>query len=229
MVAHRGACREARENTIEAFRIARALGADGVELDVRRTGDGALIVHHDATAGDFGVLAERSFARLRADLPYVPTLEEALDELDGMLVNVEIKNFPGDPDFDQDHRVVDAVVEMLQSRSDRVIVSSFNLGSLDHLRRLDPTIATGWLTIVGLDPLDALPLAAERGHRALHPDVRAMVGPVASAAVERAGELGLAINVWTVDDENELRRLAVAGVDAVITNVPGVAVRILGP
>src|SRR4051812_33810066 len=87
VIAHRGASKAERENTLGAFRRARAMGADAVELDVRRTVDGVLVVHHDP---------------LPAELtPHVPTLGDALDACTGMWVNVEIKNDPDEPDFDE--------------------------------------------------------------------------------------------------------------------------------
>src|SRR3954451_12355655 len=94
VLAHRGAARVAPENTLEAFEAAGALGADGVELDVHRTADGALVVHHNADARGLGVLAERPAAEIRAARPEIPTLEEALDACAGMLVNIEVKNLP---------------------------------------------------------------------------------------------------------------------------------------
>ncbi|MFN8036968.1 MAG: glycerophosphodiester phosphodiesterase [Acidimicrobiia bacterium] len=230
VLGHRGAPLAAEENTLEAFRIALAMGADGVELDVRRTRDGNLVVHHDATAPGVGVLADRSLGELRAARPEIPTLDESLSLLEGAMVNVEIKNFPQDPDFDASQRVVDDVVALLHARSgrDRVIVSSFNLGTVDRVRALDGTIGTGFLTLLGFDPLDACTVAADRGHAALHPDVRSLPGPIAPAVVERAAALGLAVNTWTVDAAEEVVRLAAAGVDAIITNRPDVARRALG-
>src|SRR5439155_14345872 len=100
VVAHRGASRVAPENTLEAFEAALALGADGVELDVHRTADGALVVHHDAAVPGFGVLAAAPLAAIRAARPAVPTLEDALDVCRGHLVNVEVKNLVGDADWD---------------------------------------------------------------------------------------------------------------------------------
>ena len=99
VVAHRGASAAALENTVEAFCRARDLGADWVELDVRRTADGVAVVHHDAHLPD-----GRRIGGLHAvDLPsHVPGLAEALEACDGMGVVVEIKNLPDDPDFDHD-------------------------------------------------------------------------------------------------------------------------------
>ena len=150
VLAHRGANRVAPENTLEAFVAAGALGADGVELDVHRTADRALVVHHDADARGLGVLAERPEAEIRAARPEIPTLEEALDACTGMLVNTEVKNMPGDADYDPEDGVAAAVVELLvlRDRRDDVLVSSFNLESADRVRALDRSIPTGFLTLV---------------------------------------------------------------------------------
>lgn len=229
VLAHRGARRVAPENTVEAFVAAARLGADGVELDVHRTADGALVVHHDADTRGVGVLAGHGLAEVRAARPDIPTLEEALEACDGMLVNIEVKNLPGDADYDPADGAAAAIVEVLtqRGRRDDVLVSSFNLESADRVRELDDSIPTGFLTLVGLDPLDGVEVAHAHEHGAVHPDVRSLVGGAAEASVARAHELGMAVNVWTVNGENEIRRLAAAGVDAVITDVPDVARRVL--
>jgi glycerophosphoryl diester phosphodiesterase len=218
----------APENTVEAFAAAADLGADGVELDVHRTADGALVVHHDADARGVGVLAKRTLAEIRAARPEVPTLDEALDACNGMLVNIEVKNLPGDADYDPADGVAAAVVALLteRGRRDDVLVSSFNLVSADRVRALDESIPTGFLTLVGMDPMDGVEVAHAHGHGAVHPDVRSLAAHAAEATVARAHELGLAVNVWTVNGENEMRRLAAAGADALITDVPDVARRV---
>ena len=115
VLAHRGARRQAPENTIPAFARAMELGADGVELDVHRTLDGALVVRHDAD-GPPGVWAELTLDAIRAAEPEVPVLAEVLDVCAGKLVNIEIKNSPRDLDWDPTARVADLVVECLASR-----------------------------------------------------------------------------------------------------------------
>jgi glycerophosphoryl diester phosphodiesterase len=218
----------APENTVEAFVAASALGADGVELDVHRTADGSLVVHHDADARGIGVLAERTEAEIRADRPEIPTLEEALGACAGMLVNIEVKNLPGDADYDPEEAVAGAVVELLaqRGRRDDVLVSSFNLASVDRVRELDGSIPTGSLTLVGMDPVDGVDIAHAHGHGAVNPDVRALGGEAAADTVARAHSFGMGVNVWTVNGEDEMRRLAAVGVDAIITDVPGVARRV---
>lgn len=228
VLAHRGACLRAPENTVEAFTIARELGADGVELDARRTRDGVLVLSHDPVVAGLGLLIEHSFAEVRATVPSVPTLDEAFDALAGLVVNVEIKGFPTEPDADTDRVVARGVVDLVDRRGlhERVIVSSFELACIDAVRAFDSRVPTAWLTM-GLPTASAMPIAAERGHEWLNPDRETMRGAAADATMREAAHLGRRIDVWTVDDPDEMRALAAAGVDAIITNVPDVALSVL--
>jgi glycerophosphoryl diester phosphodiesterase len=227
VLAHRGARRVAPENTVAAFVAAREQGADGVELDVHRTADDGLVVHHDADAPGFGVLAERPLAEVRAALPSVPTLAEVLDVCTGLLVNVEIKNSPDDADHDPTCRAADLVVELLHARSgDDVIVSSFDLPTIDRVRELDSRLPTGFLSF-GLDPFDVLEVARDRGHPAVHPDGWTLAA-VAPEVVDRAAGFGIQVNTWTVNDAEAMRRFDAAGLHALITDVPDEAFRALG-
>lgn len=227
VLAHRGASAAERENTVAAFATASRMGADGVELDVRRTADGVLVVHHDAHAPEVGLLLEVPFESVEQEAPHVPTLEAVLDVLGDLLVNIEVKCLPWEPDPDPDGVVVRAVVELVQRRGivSSVVVSSFDLGAIDTVRALDPTIPTGWL-VHGRAAADFAPIAQEHGHPWLHPD-RASVLADPAAAVRAARDYGLRLDVWTVDDPFELRVLSDAGVDAIITNVPDVALAAL--
>jgi glycerophosphoryl diester phosphodiesterase len=218
----------APENTVEAFLAARDQGADGVELDVHRTTDDELVVHHAADAPGLGVLAEHSLAEVRAALPSVPLRGDVLDACAGFLVNVEIKNSPGDADHDPSCRASDLVVELLGRRgcADHVIVSSFDLPTIDRVRELDPDLRTGFLSF-GLDPFDVLELARSRGHSAIHPDTWTL-GAVATEVVERASGFGIDVNTWTVNDPEMMRQYVAAGISALITDVPDEALRALG-
>jgi glycerophosphoryl diester phosphodiesterase len=224
VLAHRGASRRAPENTVEAFRVARDLGADGVELDVRRTRDGVLVLSHDPGIDGFGLLVERPFEDLRAAIPRVPTLDEAFDALAGLIVDVEVKCFPTEPDADPERLVVRGVVERVGRRGlyEQVIVSSFELDAVDTVHALDSRVTTAWLTS-GLAPATTLPIAASRGHAWLNPDRSTMLGSGAGEAVREAAEHGVHLAVWTVDEPDDIAALAAAGVDAIITNVPDVA------
>lgn len=230
VLAHRGARRRAPENTLEAFAVARDLGADGVELDVRRTRDGVLVLHHDPAPPDGPVLAAIDHAEVRERFPSIPTLPEALDVCAGLLVNVEIKNLPWEGDFDAAESVADAVVDLVAARGgrDQVLVSSFHLPTVDRVHERDPALPTAFLFIAGMDVVDVVDLSADHGHVAVHPEMRALGGPDAHEFVAHAHERGLAVNVWTVNEPSDMARLADLGVDALVTDVPDVALRTLG-
>jgi glycerophosphoryl diester phosphodiesterase len=213
--AHRG-CKGGglRENTVEAFAEARRLGADGVELDVRLTKDGALAVHHDTTVPGVGAVAEMGVAELP---DYVPLLTDVLAVCDGMTVNVEIKNAPADPGWDATELVAAVTAETIEAAgwTDRVIVSSFQPATLRAVQAADERLALGALWGVAADPARGLEEAAAAGYRAVHPFVVA----VTPELVERAHALGLAVNAWTVNNPDDLRAMVKLGVDTVITDV----------
>jgi glycerophosphoryl diester phosphodiesterase len=226
VIAHRGASAEFAENTLDAFFGAIDQGADGVELDVRRTADGRLAIHHDDTWGDGRTIVDTPFAALPST---VPDLAAALDACAPLqVVNVEIKNWPEDRDFDPTEQVAEAVVGLLAARDEledgRVLVSSFHLPTIDRVHELAPRLATGWLLglVDGLHDLVAR--AAERGHVAVHPH-HAFVN---EDLVRAAHDAGLAVNAWTCDEPERIRWLAGLDVDAVITNTPAIALEALG-
>lgn len=222
IIAHRGASAAHRENTLEAFAAAGPLGADAVELDARRTADGAVVVHHDAALPDGRAVV----ATVRAELPdHVPDLAAALDACGDLVVNVEIKNTPGEVDFDADEHVARLVVEELRRRGGggQYLVSSFHRPTVDRVRALAPDLPTALLH-VHVDGPTALAEAVAHGHGALHP----WSGWVDEALVAAAHREGVAVNVWTVDDPEEMGRLAAWGVDGIVTNVPDVALSALG-
>ena len=94
------------------------------------------------------------------------------------------------------------------------------------MRALSADLPTGFLSF-GLDPFDVLELARGQGHSAVHPDVWTL-GPVASDVVTRAKSFAIDVNTWTVNEPEMVGQLAAAGIDAVITDVPEVALRALG-
>ena len=211
-----------RENTVEAFLEARRQGADGVELDVRRTGDHALAVYHDAQLPDGRLLAELTVDDLPAE---IPLLGAALDACEGMVVNIEIKNFPIEPDYDPGEFLAGAVAALVAERDlyGRVVVSSFSLDVIDRVREVDPEVPTGYLTSATWDQLACLERGLANGHRIFHPN-HAAVGP---DLVRATHDAGVVLNTWTVDDPDRIRWLADIGVDAIITNEPAVAVAAL--
>lgn len=218
VIAHRGASRRERENTLAAFTLARDLRADLVELDARRTRNGVIVVHHDVRLGDGRVIVELDSEALPS---HVPSLAAALDACRPMGVNVEIKNVPGEPDHDVEHRHLDAIVAVMTASrpAGELLVSSFDETTLMRLRVIAPQFATALLTYELADPRELVERAVANGHVALHP----FDATVDVAFVARAHDSGLLVNVWTVDDPHRMRELISFGVDGICTNEPDVA------
>jgi glycerophosphoryl diester phosphodiesterase len=218
VLGHRGASRAAPENTVEAFRLARSAGADGVELDVRLTADAAAVVHHDAVLADGRPIAQLDLSSLPEA---VPTLSMALLACTGMTVNVELKNDAAGEWFDPNaHVAAVTAAELARAVAVRPLVSSFHRGTIDRSRAVAPGVPTG-LLLAEAPPswpqlVDDLVTA---GHAAVYPrhDL------VDREVVAQAHRAGLLVVVWTVDDPDRVRALAAQGADAIITNVPDVA------
>ncbi len=237
VLGHRGASAEAPENTLAAFRLALAQGADGVELDVWRCGSGEVVVIHDEdtarTCGARLAVPEAPLERLRAlDAgawrgaahagERIPLLEEALAAVPGAVVNVELKARPGRGDRAL-AREVAAVIAAARAEA-RVIVSSFDFALVAAFRAAAPGVATGLLFEAAWHRRLRVPMAAWRlDPSALHPD-RRLCTPGRLAGWVAGGR---AVNVWTVDEPAEVARLARAGVAGLICNGPGAARRVV--
>ena len=212
VLAHRGASRAAAENTPEAFRLALALGADGVELDVRRAARGALVVHHDSV---FHGRPVRQLAR-----PPLPSLAVALNASAGGLVDVELKT-----DGDEPEAAATALCSYLRRRNgrDRLLASSFDAAALRTVRQLRPGIPTALVVEQEADlrrsPARSLPRGACSGAPGMAPR---RPSPGQTRPRPRPGG-----RAWTVNDADEVRRLARLGIDGLITDVPDVALAAL--
>lgn len=218
-----------------AFRTAVKAGAEGVEFDVHLTADGVPVVFHDdelrRTTGKKGLLRDRTWAELRTfdtgrwfgpafHGERIPTLRQTLDFLDGRVavINVELKNKP------YRYAGIEKVVqeEMARKRrQSRIVVSSFDSGCLERWGAEWPKTERAWL--VERPPLLWLHRVRQLGVRGINPKARW----VTRRFVERAHGAGLSVWAWTVDTPEELRRLAACGVDAVFSNDPAAATRIL--
>jgi glycerophosphoryl diester phosphodiesterase len=227
VVAHQGASRVRARNTIEAFHAAATLGADAVELDVRRTADGALVVLHDAVLPGWNrpVIA-MARAQLSAAAPHVPDLEQALDACAGLWIGVEVKNSPFDPDWDPEARTAGAVAELVRSTGiiDRVLAMSFDPATV---ARADAAgLRTAILVDRSADPIDVL--ESMPGVEMVLPESETMLGSRARHVVRAATAHRTEVGVWTVNEPAEMVRLAEAGVGAIFTDEPDAARRALG-
>lgn len=227
--AHRGSAGPTvRENTLDAFGASAGFGADGVELDVRRTADGCLVVHHDIGIGGLGPI---SACRHRELPEWMPTLVDALDtclQL-GLAVNVEVKSEPSGPSHDPKQRCAaeSAALCAATGAAVRIVMSSFSTAALAVVREVDAELSLAWL--VGRVPVPlAVPwsegILATLGLEGVHP----ADSLVDAAYVEAAHADGLAVRVWTVDEPGRVAELAGLGVEAIITNDVATALRAVG-
>ncbi len=203
------------ENTLDAFAEARRLGADGVELDVRLTADGALAVHHDAEIP--GRRRHRRTWAWPTCRPTSPSWPTSWPSATAMVVNVEIKNAPQDPGWDAGEAVAALTAAAIEEAgwTDRVIVSSFQVATLRAVQAADARLALGALWGFGADPgPGAWPRPPRRGSGRSTPSSLS----VTPELVGRAHAAGLAVNVWTVNAPDDLRAMVALGVDAVITD-----------
>lgn len=232
---HRGASGYAPENTLEAFELAAKQGAFGVELDVHLSRDGELVVAHDETLErvsngegrlcDYTLRELKEFRFNKTHPEYknatLPTLAEVFALLGpyGLHVNVELKNslidYPG-----LERKCVDLAAKT--GMTDRVLYSSFNHHSLLRVKAIDPTLRCGLLYECSMvRPWD---YAKKLGMDALHPHFSELQIP---DECESAHALGLEVNPWTVNEEQDLQMVLRAGADRVITNYPDRALRVL--
>ncbi len=241
VLAHRGAPGPWRENTLRAFEAARSLGADGVELDVRLLADGTLAVHHDPVLQGVGALHRLS----HDDLPsWLPSLSDALEACAGMDVDIEVKNLPGDPAFDPSEALATAVADEIlrfatggtpgegtasgpEGRIERLLVTSFWAPSLLAVRKAAPQVSTGLLLHPAFDPLESIPVAEAAGCRVLLPHWGLLEGDAGARLVERAHERQMAVAAWSPSDATGVQAMIDAGVDAVVTDVPAVALEVV--
>ena len=215
--AHRGAWDQAPQNSLAAIRRAAALGCDGVEIDVRRTADGRLVVVHDARLGwrPVGRLTHRQ-AQARMLPGQAPLLGEVLDAAaaERLLVDVELK---------EDGYVEEALALVAQRLpADMFVVTSFRVALLAQVKRTYPQVRTGLLLA---------PRGARRAGRRLRESGADFLLPHVSllrtGIVEWAAGHGLVSWLWTVNDDSALR--AAAGdpsVSALITDHPARAIEL---
>lgn len=223
------------ENTIESIKQAFAEGAEMSELDVVHSKDGVLVVIHDdtvnRTTNGTGCVGDLTVAELQGlDAAVgtslagtgvkIPTLTELLAAVDGGL-NIEIKlqDNAKCPVSDIPKMAADVVAAIQgDTKSRRLIVSSFNGDVLSEVKKLDAAIPAGLLTI-SADDYDK---ATARGLDALN--IQALGASAASIAAIH--NKGLDANVWTVNDENMLRNMIDFGVDMVITDEPDLLAKV---
>lgn len=235
-IAHRGFSGKYPENTMLAFKKAVEAGADGIELDVHFSKDGKLVIIHDElidrTTDGKGFVCDYTFDELRqfdASAGFtgvygtnrIPSLREYFEftaPIDGFITNIELKTgvneYPG---------IEKAVLDMIDEfdLQDRMIISSFNHYSVMRTKEINPQIKCGFLEASWI--LDFGAYADNYSVECIHP----MSCTLTSDTVKEMKAHGICINTWTVNNEDEVKRLNSLGVDAVIGNYPDMAKRVI--
>ena len=244
--AHRGGAALRPENTFEAFDHGLALGADGLEFDVRLTRDGTVVVYHDdtldrttngrgsvasCTAADLAQLDAAYRFGARDEFPYrgrricIPLLADVLERYPGIPLVIELKqNLP-----ELARRTIDAV--RAAGAVDRVALGSFAWRVLHAARQYEPAVATGasqeetrwalYRSWIGWH------LHAPRYREFQVPETSGRTTIISPRFVRFAHHAGLRVKVWTVDQADDMRRLIGFGVDGIITDRPDVAVAVV--
>ena len=218
VVGHRGLPLEYPDNTKEGVLAASAV-CDMVEVDVRRTRDGVAVLSHDAHVGGKVIIDTdwQTLAGVDVGGGFHPArLDDVLEAAGDFPFNLEIKNSPADPDFDETFAFA---CEAAGRATNRDVVTSFHWPTVDAVHRAHPNLATGLL----VDPTGSLEGAAawavERGHSVIAPHW-SLLGGGSVLSTEAPVNQGLRIVVWTVNDEGVGRKVAGAGAAAIITDDP---------
>jgi glycerophosphoryl diester phosphodiesterase len=242
VIAHRGGRGLWPENTLYAFRAAAALGVDVLEMDLRQTADGVLVVIHDETVDrttdGSGPVAALTLSRLREldagyrwtpdsgkTHPYrgkgltVPTLQEVFETLPQARLNLEIKTRGASLsrplcDLIRAHRM-----------EQRVAVASFGQDGMDEFRAACPGVATAATAeetrrLFRLAMFFLEPLFEVRAEALQVPERLGNVEVLTPRFVSAARRLNLKIEVWTVSDPDDMRRLIALPVDGIMTDYP---------
>jgi glycerophosphoryl diester phosphodiesterase len=220
VIGHRGASAGAAENTLAAFSLAAVEGADGIELDVQLSLDGRVMVIHDHTVerttngqGRVGAMTCAELQTLDAGGgEVVPTLDEVFATYGRtLLYNVELKEFG----WRKVRALATAVADCIQAHNldDQIIISSFNPLALRAIRsQLKPITKVAHLWHTPPMRLKNRFAAAEADHP--------HYSQVTQTYMQWANQKQMIVNVWTVDDPIEARRLTKLGVHGLITNKP---------
>lgn len=230
--AHRGFSGEYPENTMLAFRKAVEAGCDGIELDVQLSKDGIPVIMHDEkvdrTSDGTGAICNLTYDELtKFNCSYpkkfgnqfgfekIPSLEEYLSwmaqEAVSIVTNIELKNsiyyYSG---------MEEQVIALIRKYhlEDRMILSSFNHASILLCKQKEPRISCGFLAERSLDPAGVYARAC--GVEYYHPGLECLT----EEQVRNCSQNGICVNVWTVNEKEEIARMKAWGVHAVITNFP---------
>lgn len=219
-IGHRGAKGYVPENTLESIQKALALGVDGIEVDVHLLQTGQLVVFHDFTldrlTDSTGEVAMKTLDELReitVDGKYkIPTLLEVLDEVNHQcLLNIELK---GETTAFETCKSIQMYVETEGWQFEDFMVSSFNFEQLQSVYNINKKIP---LAVLAKEDLNqAIEFAQTIKATAIHPEYQC----IDQAKVKQLQKLGFKVNVWTVNEMDDIKRMKSYGVDGIISDFP---------
>ena len=246
--AHRGDSLNFPENTMPAFKNAAVLGVDCIETDVHITRDGRCILWHDdtieLTPGKKERISLKNWAELKTfdagaaftkdngkthpfkgkGIPLV-LLEELLESLPGIRFNIDLK--------DRSEKLVKEFIRIIKDHkaADRILGGSFHHGNLVKLRKLLPEFPTAFSEqearrVVVLQKLGLLRFTRKLPGQAFQvPEKNGNITIVTKKMIKELHRRGIPIHVWTVNKEEDMRRLFKMGVDGIFTDNPGLLIK----
>lgn len=233
--AHRGFSGKYPENTMLAFRKAVDEGVDGIELDVQLTKDGEVVIIHDETidrtTDGKGLVVSYTYDELRkfdASFKFrgeygfnpIPTLREYFELVKdkNLVTNIELKT-----GLNEYFGIEEKVWELIKEYrlEERVIISSFNHYSVLRMKNLAPNLKYGLLTEAWI--IGAGKYTEDVGVECYHPHFLSMT----DENVKELKEHNIEINVYTVNEEKDIRDMIEKGIDIVIGNYPDLTRKIL--
>jgi glycerophosphoryl diester phosphodiesterase len=217
VIGHRGWPSRFPDNTLSGI-LAAATVADAIEVDVRRSADGKLILSHNPDLAGLQVCTYRWTVLAELDLGgghHPALLDEVVASLPETPLMLEVKNLPHQAGFEPDHRVGLEVASRARA-NDRV--TSFHWPTVEAVRREFPDIATGVIVDESGDLGQAVEHCLNVGHSAVVPNWK-MVRT--DGDLELAATSGLEVHVWTVNDVGLATELAALGVTGIISDDPG--------
>ncbi len=237
-IAHRGASGLAPENTLAAFEKAIEIGVDRIEMDLRQTIDGEVVILHDKTimrtTNGWGGVRKLSFKRLRRysagswfhvdfSAEKVPTLRETLELVNGRTtLLLEIKE--GSPYHPNIERNIIKIINEYDAH-DWCIVQSFNDGVLKNFRELPNLHSDVQKLFAAFIPVAPFYGGSRFSYKRLGrydfaQEVNINYKYVSPLVVRKVHQMGKKVNVWTVNEPQNLQKYVEMGVDGIITNYP---------
>lgn len=211
VVGHRGWPARFPENTLSGLLAAAHVG-DAVEVDIRRSADGKLVLSHDPALGGLTVASSSWDELSELDLGgghHPALLDEALAALPDTAVQMEVKNFPGEPGFEPDHRLALEAAERCRPGD---VVTGFNPETVAMVRRTFANVTTGLCIPPGVDLDTGFEMCTDGGHEVLVPHFSLVSGP---------SNPDVSVYPWTVNDPEVARNLVEWGATGIITDDPG--------